>query len=181
MKTTEYQMETLQEYYNRLFIYRNGELYRKSHIKNQISVESVHKIIKEKGNKYRRYFIKVGGKSILMHKVIWVMHNGEVPKGKVIDHIDEDSLNPFLENLQLLTNQENLKKARDLKKHLISTNTSSFIGVSIKSKGSPKPWAAEMRWSGGRHSKCFETAKEAAVYRDKYIDDHNLPLVKNLS
>ena len=44
------------------------------------------------------------------HKIIWFMFNGAVPKGKIIDHKDRNSLNNNIDNLRLVTpkgNQEN--------------------------------------------------------------------------
>jgi hypothetical protein len=41
------------------------------------------------------------------HRIIWEMHNGPIPKGMQIDHIDGDCANNKLENLRLATNREN--------------------------------------------------------------------------
>lgn len=48
-----------------------------------------------------------------LHRIIWAWHYGEVPEGMVVDHIDNkhETLYDYrLENLQLLTQQENLAK-----------------------------------------------------------------------
>lgn len=47
-----------------------------------------------------------------LHRVIWELHNGPVPDGLEIDHIDADKSNNRIDNLQLLTRKENLRKAR---------------------------------------------------------------------
>ena len=51
-------------------------------------------------------------KSMIMsyHSFIYAWYKGEVPAGYDIDHIDGDTLNNELDNLQLLTHDENIKK-----------------------------------------------------------------------
>ena len=50
-------------------------------------------------------------------RLIYAWFFGEVPEGMSVDHIDNDPMNNRLENLQLLTPAQNLrKKAEDRKK-----------------------------------------------------------------
>ena len=42
---------------------------------------------------------------------LWEQTYGPVPEGMSVDHIDDDKTNDVIENLQLLTNAENAKKA----------------------------------------------------------------------
>ena len=44
------------------------------------------------------------------HSFLYAWHNGEVPKGYDVDHIDGDTLNNSLENLQILPHTENIRK-----------------------------------------------------------------------
>ncbi len=48
--------------------------------------------------------------SFVLHNVIYAWYKGEVPLGYDVDHIDGDSLNNNINNLQLLTHEENLQK-----------------------------------------------------------------------
>ena len=51
-----------------------------------------------------------------LHRAMWAWHYGEVPKGMVVDHINNQHLrieDYHLDNLQLLTPRENLGKERD--------------------------------------------------------------------
>ena len=41
---------------------------------------------------------------------LYAWYKGEVPQGYDVDHIDGDTLNNTLENLQILTHAENIKK-----------------------------------------------------------------------
>lgn len=43
------------------------------------------------------------------HRIIWCWHNGEIPEDKVINHIDFDRANNHIENLELVTQLENVK------------------------------------------------------------------------
>ena len=45
-----------------------------------------------------------------LHTVIYAWYKGEVPLGYDIDHIDNNSLNNNINNLQLLTHKENMSK-----------------------------------------------------------------------
>jgi hypothetical protein len=60
------------------------------------------------------------------------------PKGKVVDHIDGNSLNNRLSNLRVTTQSNNLK---NMKRY--STNTSGITGVSYKK--SHKKWVAKVK------------------------------------
>jgi len=42
------------------------------------------------------------------HRIIWVYHNGRIPEGKVINHIDGKKANNRIENLQAVTYSENI-------------------------------------------------------------------------
>ena len=58
-----------------------------------------------------RAFIKTAEPNTwkLRSVAIWEAVNGPIPRGKVIHHIDEDTLNDTIENLQLLSRAEHLK------------------------------------------------------------------------
>jgi len=54
-----------------------------------------------------------GGKSnktFLLHRLIWTYFNGDIPEGMQIDHIDGNHLNNHLDNLQVITQKENIRK-----------------------------------------------------------------------
>jgi len=90
----------LQEEFNSRYLYDNGKLYNR-------------KTGKETGNtKHGRYFVitfLVDGKKkkFKVHRVIWVMHKGDIPEDLVIDHVDRNPHNNLLENLRLATLSQN--------------------------------------------------------------------------
>jgi hypothetical protein len=45
-----------------------------------------------------------------LHRLVWTAFNGDVPTGLVIDHIDGNSLNNNLNNLQVITSKQNSAK-----------------------------------------------------------------------
>lgn len=52
------------------------------------------------------------GKLNYVHRLVWETFKGEIPDGYEIDHIDGDTSNNSLSNLQLLTRRENTRKYR---------------------------------------------------------------------
>lgn len=76
-------------------------------------------IVEFNGKIYRRYpnangwankwYFHTTNKKYL-HRDIWIFHNGSIPKGFDIDHIDGNCLNNSIDNLQCLTKAEHMKK-----------------------------------------------------------------------
>lgn len=54
------------------------------------------------------YCVRVNGRMYRAHRVIWEMHNGPIPKGMDIDHVDGKRPNNLLLNLRLATRRQNL-------------------------------------------------------------------------
>lgn len=51
--------------------------------------------------------IRIDGRLYKEHRIIWAMHNGPIPDGMDIDHIDRNTGNNKLENLRLATRSIN--------------------------------------------------------------------------
>lgn len=49
----------------------------------------------------------VNGRLEYRHRVVWVEHNGPIPDGMQIDHINHDRSDNRIENLRLVTPQQN--------------------------------------------------------------------------
>lgn len=63
-----------------------------------------------KGQKYfRRTDKKTGGKGGIkyLHRAVWEYHYGEIPKDKMVDHINRDKSDNRIENLRLVSSKEN--------------------------------------------------------------------------
>lgn len=52
----------------------------------------------------------VMGKLQYIHRLVWETFNGDIPEGKQIDHIDGDTSNNSIDNLQVVSARENMNK-----------------------------------------------------------------------
>ena len=59
-----------------------------------------------KGKK-ERYYRNAQHKPHSLHRAVWEYHNGKIPEGMVIDHIDRNTNNNQIENLRCVTWSEN--------------------------------------------------------------------------
>lgn len=103
----------------------------------------------------RYYIVGIGGKQYKVHRIIWELKFGEIPEGKIIDHINGDSLDNRIENLRIATyihNNSNKKKA--------SNNTLGFSGVSwtVTNEGNLY-FCAAVRYANKQHRKNFSVEK----------------------
>jgi len=100
--TKDIKHKITQEYLQKLFYYNNGKLH------NRIS-QSGRTINKQVGTlqKNKRRYIPVHGKRYQEHRLIWVYHYGDIPNGLEIDHINRVPDDNRIENLRLVTPDEN--------------------------------------------------------------------------
>lgn len=71
-----------------------------------------HKYGKSVAYQYIQFYNYKTGKYTLMgyHAFLYAWYKGEVPAGYDVDHIDGDTLNNDLDNLQILTHADNIRK-----------------------------------------------------------------------
>ena len=53
-------------------------------------------------------FLNKSRKSQYVHRLVWLAFNGDVPYGMQVNHMNEDKTDNRLENLNILSSQENL-------------------------------------------------------------------------
>lgn len=52
--------------------------------------------------------IRLNGVEYRAHRIVWELHNGKIPKGMLIDHINRVKTDNRIENLRLATQSQNL-------------------------------------------------------------------------
>lgn len=111
----------------RLFTYEpeTGRVFWKKRKSPNISEECVAGYLHKKR---KRWHVKVGTKTLMLHRVIWVYQFGDIPEGMVVDHIDHDSSNNKLSNLRCVSRAENNRNMKPRK------NKTGVTGVSFDKK-----------------------------------------------
>ena len=90
-------------------------------------------------------------------RLVWVMYNGDIPEGMVVDHINRNRTDNRIENLRLATTKEN---AANSVRHG-DTYTSKFKGVQSDKHGR---WIASIQSDGVTKRIGVYDSEEAAAY-----------------
>jgi len=93
--------EEVQKYFN----YSEGQLFRRFKVANCKNIEKPIGRLDDRG--YIRCWHD--SKKWRVHRLIWIWHNGEVPTGLVIDHINRVRTDNRIENLRVVTPSENAR------------------------------------------------------------------------
>lgn len=137
--------------------YPNYSISNKARVRN----DTTNRILKSplSGNSVKYYAVNLhnvdGQKTWNVHRLVYQGFNGRLLADHVIDHKDDDSLNNVPENLQQITNRDNVYK------HLTNKGV-----IWDKSR---KKWLARIRHKGksiylGRHAKMSDALE---VYKNK--------------
>jgi hypothetical protein len=136
-------MELTQNLIKELFFYEEGKLFNRAKRNSKVLAGDEAGSLKNTG--YRR--IGINGKFYLSHRLIYIYHKGEIDNKLQIDHIDRDKSNNNIENLRLVTRQENGFNT-DAKGYYFNKARNKFQ-AQIKINGEPI------------HLGCFNSEKEA--------------------
>ncbi|EBX3325715.1 HNH endonuclease [Salmonella enterica subsp. enterica serovar Java] len=154
-----------QEYLNECFRYHYGVLIWKYrpfiHFKSQRDYLSWNAKYADKQAGHIRpdgyYHVSVNGRKMLVHRIVWIMHNGSIPAGLEVDHIDRNRGNSTLSNLRLVTSTEN-----NINQSLRSDNKSGAVGVCRHRN----KWRAYIKLHGKeKHLGLFDSVAEAVIVR----------------
>ncbi|EFJ4451892.1 HNH endonuclease [Escherichia coli] len=80
-----------------------------------------------------RIRVRLLGRWYKAHRIIWEMHNGPIPEGYEIDHLDHDPSNNRLNNFRLVLGKENAKNRPKTKTILVVILV--FIGIKSARNG----------------------------------------------
>lgn len=106
------------------------------------------------GNKHR-VRLNVLGKNMAVHRVVFVLHNGDIPDNAVIDHIDGNPFNNCISNLRLATFREN-----SLNTKISSRNKTGIKGVYFRIIGGKhEAWVAAWMDNDKPKSRAFYVSK----------------------
>jgi hypothetical protein len=134
--------------WNEYFSYENDVLVRKSSNNQHNHVGSVN------SSGYVQTELK--GKVYMLHRIVWELHNGEIPKGMQVDHIDRNPLNNSITNLRLCTQNQN-----QINSGVPKNNTTGYKGVLRTPNGK---FQARLGYNGKKlYLGLFETAEDAAA------------------
>lgn len=138
-------MDKRQEALLKRFEYRDGVLYRKYNRGPQPCLA-----------RHSLGYIQVrfGGKVMKAHRIIWEMHHGDVPPGLEIDHINGVRDDNRIENLRLLTHQQNCANRRRKPETLPGAR---FVRATLR-----KPWQAMITVRGVHRSLGYYATREEA-------------------
>lgn len=84
-----------------------------------------------------------GNKMKMLHNFIWELHNGKIPEGYRVDHINQKPWDCRYENLRLAD-----KSLNSINTNLRISNTSGVTGVSLENRS--KSWRAFINYKGKR-------------------------------
>ena len=116
--------------------------------------------------------------TLFRHHIIWVMHNGAIPAGKVINHIKSVDYGDSITNLELVTPDDNNSAFKRVKVN--KRNQCGETGVrERKDREGGLKWQARVTVDGKTISLGhFLTKEEAVAARDLFIKTKKLPSKK---
>ena len=95
-----------------LFSYDDGKLIWRVSLSKRVKPGD-HAGYCHKRNSYRELMVQ--RKRYAEHRCVWVWHNGAIPDGLVVDHINNDRTDNRIENLRLLTTRQNKSRRGKVK------------------------------------------------------------------
>lgn len=144
------------------FEYKDGKLYWK--VKNGSKHEVGSEVGSSDGSGYIRTTLH--GKKERVHRIVWEMFYGEIPKGLWIDHINQIKTDNRVENLRIVEPRINARNCK-----ISNSNTSGFTGVYWHKKSNK--WRAAATVNGKSiHLGLFLTIEDAIFARERFNSEN---------
>lgn len=120
-----------------IFEYIEGKLYWKIKPARRVEIGDLA------GNPTSEGYLQIvyRGNRTTVHRIVWFMHNGNIPKDMELDHINHIRDDNRIENLRLVTKAVNAKNRR-----MNAKNTSGVSGVSWQT--AKKKWISQIQVNG---------------------------------
>jgi hypothetical protein len=113
-----------------------------------------HRYPESSRRSHRKYFMRVGGRKLL-HRAVWEHYNGPIPAKHHVHHIDHDTGNNAIENLELVSAAEHFAQHAEDRKGKCSTAMREHL-ASIRDKAAAWHSSADgRRWHSEVSSKNF--------------------------
>lgn len=111
--------------------------------------------------------VSINGKYLLIHRAVWIYHNGEIPDNMFIDHIDCDKTNNRIENLRLVSKAQNAFNSNVRKDNVSGVKN-------VRWNEATKSWRVKMTLDGKtRHFGLYATLEEAAAVAHAMREKHH--------
>ena len=83
---------------------------------------------------HKRRWVNLDNNAVPVARIIWVMHNGPIPEGYIVDHINQQTMDDRIENLRAIPHADNSHN-----KSMHKNNTSGCTGVHLHRDGKKPP------------------------------------------
>lgn len=113
--------------------------------------------------------VKVEGRSVEAHRVLWELAYGEIPAGMVIDHINKNALDNSVGNLRIVSQAVNTRNRRRSK-----ANSSGNTGVYYDEKRNR--WQASWMEDGVAKFRCFSVSKYGKLAESLAVEARKLAI-----
>lgn len=139
-----------------IFYYNDGKLFWAVDVGRRIKKGSEAGSVSKSKKSGERVRISIDGERYYRSRIVWEIHNGEIPHGMQVDHIDHNTMNDNISNLRLVRMSVNNKN-----KSLYRNSKTGITGVNF-SRGK---WIARANIDGVRHEFYFDSFQDAAEKR----------------
>ena len=107
------------------------------------------------------------------HRLVWIWHNGEIPEGMEVDHINKIRDDNRIENLQLLNHKDH--KLKDQAGRKQSNNKSGIANIYWHKRD--QAWRVQFQIDGKqKHFGTFKSKREAFERRNEVAEELGLSL-----